>query len=148
MRWLVGVLVVVGLAGCYQDLEVREVTGLTEGERTLQGFHGQIDVRVFNPNAFPVKALHSDVVLYLRDRRVGVVQLPAPAELPAREESVLTLEVSSEPGAIAALLKNELMNFLTGGDVELRAEGTVTGKAWGVPVTVPVRAVERIALTK
>lgn len=148
MRWFAGMLLVVTLAGCYHDLEVREVSGLTEGQLTLQGFNGEVDVRVYNPNGYTVKALHSDVALYVRDRRVGAVLLPAPVELPARAESVLRLEVASEPGAIAAILKNELMNFLTGGEVELRAEGTVTGKAWGIPVTVPVRSVERIGLTK
>jgi LEA14-like dessication related protein len=148
MRWLWAVLVVVGLTGCYQELEVREVSGLTDGQLTLQGFNGTMDVRLFNPNRYPVKALDSEVYLFVRDQRVGKVDLTEPVELPAQAESTISLEVASEPGAIAAILKNELMNFLTGGEVELRAEGTVTGKAWGIPVTVPVRAVEQIGLTK
>jgi len=148
IRWFAGALLIVSLSSCYQDIEVRQVTGLTAGQLTLQGFSGHVDVRVYNPNGYAVKALQSDVVLYVRDRRVGDVKLPQPADLPARQESVLTLEVESEPGAIAAILKNEWMNILTGGEVELRAEGTVTGKTWGIPVTVPVRSVERIGLTK
>lgn len=148
MRWFAGAMLMLSLASCYQELEVRQVTGLTEGQLSLQGFIGQVDVRVYNPNGYAVKALQSDVVLYVRDQRVGEVQLPQPADLPAREESVLTLVVASEPGAIAAILKNEWMNLLIGGEVELRAEGTVTGKAWGIPVTVPVRSVERIGFSK
>ena len=94
MRWLWAVLVVVGLTGCYQELEVREVSGLTDGQLTLQGFNGTMDVRLFNPNRYPVKALDSEVYLFVRDQRVGKVDLTEPVELPAQAESTISLEVA------------------------------------------------------
>lgn len=138
----------IALSGCYQELEVREVAGLTDGNLTLQGFQGVVTVRLYNPNAYSVRALESDVILYVQDRKVGRVELVGPVLLPKHEESTFSLQVESEPGALGDVLKNELMGFILGGKVELRAEGSVRGKAWGIPVTVPVKSVESIGLTK
>ncbi len=134
------------LIGCqwYQDLEVRSVEGLSDAAWTLNGFEGEMRVNVYNPNAFTIQAADVDIALYAGEERIGSVSLRGTQKLQGRSETLLSLYVVSDPGALRKLVQNQLFQFISGGDVELRAVGEVTGRAFGLNVTIPVEATEQI----
>lgn len=148
MKLLWGYMALMLLTGCqwYQELEVVSVQGLSKAHWTLQGVDGALEVVVFNPNPFPVKAVAVDLALYAGDARIGTVQLPGQQVLARQSQSPLKLEFSSVPGALLTLIQNELFGFLKKGDLEIRAEGTVTAKAWGLTLTFPIQATEAIQI--
>ena len=97
-----------------------------------------------NPNAFTIQAADVDIALYAGEERIGSVSLRGTQKLQGRSETLLSLYVVSDPGALRKLVQNQLFQFISGGDVELRAVGEVTGRAFGLNVTIPVEATEQI----
>jgi LEA14-like dessication related protein len=136
------------LIGCqwYQDLEVRSVEGLSDAAWTLNGFEGEMRVNVYNPNRFAIQASDVDIALYAGEERIGSVSLRGAQKLQGRNETLVSLYVVSDPGALRKLVQNQLFQFISGGDVELRAVGEVTGRAFGLNVNIPVEATEQIQI--
>ena len=136
------------LIGCqwYQDLEVRSVEGLSDAAWTLNGFEGEMRVKVYNPNRFAIQASDVDIALYAGEERIGSVSLRGAQKLQGRNETLVSLYVVSDPGALRKLVQNQLFQFISGGDVELRAVGEVTGRAFGLNVNIPVEATEQIQI--
>ena len=134
------------LIGCqwYQDLEVRSVEGLADAAWTLNGFEGEMRVKVYNPNRFSIQASDVDIALYAGEERIGSVSLRGAQKLQGRSETLVSLYVVSDPGALRKLFQNQLFQFISGGEVELRAVGEVTGRAFGLNVKIPVEATEKI----
>ena len=51
---------------------------------------------------------------------------------------MVRFNVATRDGAIAEILKADVMNFLKGADVPFSASGKIIGKAWGLTIEVPV----------
>ena len=138
--WASLMLVMVGLSGCfYQDLEVLSVDDFSQVRVSLDGMQARMDVDVFNPNPYAVTVTDADVKLYVNQEVVGdVTLLEAQAIRPAARATV-PLQVQTRDGALGKVLKNDLMNLLRGAEVPFTANGSVTGKAFGLSFTVPLR---------
>jgi LEA14-like dessication related protein len=107
---------------------------------------GEVQVVLRNPNGFDIQAHGVDVAIYAGEDRIGSVSLPGRQVLSARSESTLILNLQSDPGALKSLLQNQLLQFIGGSPVEIRAEGTVRGRAFGLNVTFPIESSEEIKL--
>jgi len=125
---------------------VRSVEGLSDAAWTLNGFEGEMRVNVYNPNRFAIQASDVDIALYAGEERIGSVSLRGAQKLQGRNETLVSLYVVSDPGALRKLVQNQLFQFISGGDVELRAVGEVTGRAFGLNVNIPVEATEQIQI--
>ena len=139
---------VVFLSSCqwWQDIEVLRVEGLSDVALSLDGMEGEVQVVLRNPNGFDIQAHGVDVAIYAGEDRIGSVSLPVRQVLSARSESTLILNLQSDPGALKSLLQNQLLQFIGGSPVEIRAEGTVRGRAFGLNVTFPIESSEEIKL--
>ncbi|MDA0302853.1 MAG: LEA type 2 family protein [Bacteroidetes bacterium] len=139
---------VVFLSSCqwWQDIEVLRVEGLSDVALSLDGMEGEVQVVLRNPNGFDIQAHGVDVAIYAGEDRIGSVSLPGRQVLSARSESTLILNLQSDPGALKSLLQNQLLQFIGGSPVEIRAEGTVRGRAFGLNVTFPIESSEEIKL--
>lgn len=139
---------VVFLSSCqwWQDIEVLRVEGLSDVALSLDGMEGEVQVVLRNPNGFDIQAHGVDVAIYAGEDRIGSVSLPERQVLAARSESTLILNLQSDPGALKSLLQNQLLQFIGGSPVEIRAEGTVRGRAFGLNVTFPIESSEEIKL--
>lgn len=125
---------------------MRSVEGLSDAAWTLNGFEGEMRVNVYNPNRFAIQASDVDIALYAGEERIGSVSLRGAQKLQGRNETLVSLYVVSDPGALRKLVQNQLFQFISGGDVELRAVGEVTGRAFGLNVNIPVEATEQIQI--
>ena len=108
---------------------MRSVEGLADAAWTLNGFEGEMRVKVYNPNRFSIQASDVDIALYAGEERIGSVSLRGAQKLQGRSETLVSLYVVSDPGALRKLFQNQLFQFISGGEVELRAVGEVTGRA-------------------
>ena len=136
------------LSGCqwWQDVEVVRVDGLSDVAMSLNGMQGEVQVLVKNPNGFDIKAQGVDVTIYAGEDRIGTVTLPSEQVLKSRAESILVLNVQSDPGAMKKLLQNQLLQLIGGSSVEFRTVGTVRGKAFGLNIAIPFESSEEINL--
>ena len=148
MNRYVTLFLVVFLSSCqwWQDIEVLRVEGLSDVALSLDGMEGEVQVVLRNPNGFDIQAHGVDVAIYAGEDRIGSVSLPERQVLAARSESTLILNLQSDPGALKSLLQNQLLQFIGGSPVEIRAEGTVRGRAFGLNVTFPIESSEEIKL--
>ena len=138
--WGALALMVLGLSGCfYQDLEVLSVEDFSEVRLSLDGMQARMDVDVFNPNPYAVTVTEADVKLYVNQEVVGDVTLMEPQFIRPEARATVGLQVQTRDGALGRVLKNDLMNLLRGAEVPFTAEGSVTGKAFGLSFTVPLR---------
>ena len=139
---------VVFLSSCqwWQDIEVLRVEGLSDVALSLDGLEGEVQVVLRNPNGFDIQADGVDGAGYAGEYRIGSVSLHGRQVLSARSESTLILNLQSDPGALKSLLQNQLLQFIGGSPVEIRAEGTVRGRAFGLNVTFPIESSEEIKL--
>jgi len=128
------------LTGCiYQDLEVLAVEDFSELRLSLDGMQARMDVDVYNPNPYAVTVTRADVKLYVNQEVVGDVTLVEDQIIRPDAQATVPLRVATRDGALGRVLKNDLMNLLRGAEVPFVAEGSVTGKAFGLSFTVPLR---------
>lgn len=148
MNRILTISLLVLLSGCqwWQDVEVVRVDGLSDVAMSLNGMQGEVQVLVKNPNGFDIKAQGVDVTIYAGEDRIGTVTLPSEQVLKSRAESILVLNVQSDPGAMKKLLQNQLLQLIGGSSVEFRTVGTVRGKAFGLNIAIPFESSEEINL--
>ena len=140
MQWAVLLACCAGWTGClYQDLEVLEVGDFSDVQLSLEGLESQMDVVVYNPNPYAVNLVGADISLAVGDQEVGVVSLSKVHAIRPQAQSTVPLFVQTQEGALGKVLKNDLMRWLRGEPVPFSANGTVTGKAFGVRFNVPLR---------
>ena len=138
--WASLMLVMLGLSGCfYQDLEVLAVDDFSQVRVSLDGMQARMDVDVFNPNPYAVTVTEADVKLYVNQEVVGDVTLLEAQAIRSEARATVGLQVQTRDGSLGKVLKNDLMNLLRGAEVPFTAEGSVTGKAFGLSFTVPLR---------
>ena len=122
------------------------IEGLSDIAISLDGMQGEVQVLVKNPNGFDIKAQEVDVNMYVGEDRIATVTLPGVQVLEARSESMLVMNVQSDPGALKKLLQNQLLQLIGGNAVEFRTVGTVRGKAFGLNIAIPIESIEEINL--
>jgi LEA14-like dessication related protein len=138
--WVVLAAAMFCLTGCiYQDLEVLAVEDFSELRLSLDGMQARMDVDVYNPNPYAVTVTRADVKLYVNQEVVGDVTLVEDQIIRPDAQATVPLRVATRDGALGRVLKNDLMNLLRGAEVPFVAEGSVTGKAFGLSFTVPLR---------
>ena len=130
----------VGLTGClYQELEVLEVEAFSDLSFSLQGMQAQMNVDVFNPNPYAVKVTGADVKLYVDEAVVGDVTVHEVTTIRPEARATVPLRVRTREGALREVLKHDLMKLIRGTEVAFTAKGEVTGKAFGLSFTVPLK---------
>lgn len=122
------------------------IEGLSDIAMSLDGMQGEVQVLVKNPNGFDIRAQEVDVNMYVGEDRIATVTLPGVQVLEARSESMLVMNVQSDPGALKRLLQNQLLQLIGGNAVEFRTVGTVRGKAFGLNIAIPIESIEEINL--
>ena len=138
--WAVAGWLSLALSGCfYQDLEVLEVEDFSRVSFSLKGMQAQMDVDVFNPNPYAVKVTDADVQLFVDDEVVGDVTLLETTSIRPEARATVPLQVQTREGALRRVLKNDLLNLISGSEIPFTAEGTVTGKAFWLSFTVPLK---------
>jgi len=125
---------------------VVRIEGLSDIAMSLNGMQGEVQVLVKNPNGFDIRAQEVDVNMYVGEDRIATVTLPGVQVLEARSESILVMNVQSDPGALKKLLQNQLLQLIGGNAVEFRTVGTVRGKAFGLNIAIPIESIEEINL--
>ena len=142
-RWvLLGplILLMAGLSGCiYEDLEVLSIEDFSDVKLGLDGMHANMEVDVFNPNPYAVKVTGADVKLYVDEAVVGDVTVREITTIRPEARATVPLHVRTREGALREVLKHDLMNLIRGTDVAFTAKGEVTGKAFGLSFTVPLK---------
>lgn len=116
-----------------------EVEDFSRVSFSLKGMQAQMDVDVFNPNPYAVKVTDADVQLFVDDEVVGDVTLLETTSIRPEARATVSLQVQTREGALRRVLKNDLLNLISGAEVPFTAEGTVTGKAFGLSFTVPLK---------
>lgn len=136
------------LCGCqiWQDVTVVRVDGLSDLAISFDGMQGQVQVLVQNPNGFNIKAHEVDVDVFVEEDRIGTVTLPGNQILKARAESMLVLDIKSDPGSLKKIFQNQFLQVMGGSPIEIRTVGTVRGKAFGLSIAIPIESSEEINL--
>ena len=141
-------LVVSTLTGCYQQLEISDIRDFSEVQIGLSGLKSNLDVRIYNPNFFPIQISETQISLRVREVDAGEVSLLEGVKLGARDTASVRLNVATRDGAIAQILKSDVMNFLMGADIPFSASGKIIGKSWGFTIEVPLEHSQNISLRK
>ena len=134
------------LTGCYKQLEVINVEDFSEVAIGLKGLRSNLDVKIYNPNLYPIELNETQITLRVRDVDAGYVSLSKIVIIGARDTATIRLHVATREGAIAEILKKDVLNFLRGEEVPFSASGIVSGKSWGVKIEVPLEHSQNIIL--
>lgn len=138
--WAVLGVLTLGLSGClYQDLEVLSVEDFSSVRLSWDGMSADMKVDVFNPNPYAVTVTEADVRLRVHDEVVGDVTLLEAQVIRPEARATVSLQVQTRDGALMRVVKQDLMNLLRGAEVPFEAEGSVTGRAFGLSFSVPIR---------
>ena len=143
---ILAILAISTLTGCYKQLEVINVDNFSEVAIGLKGLRSNLDVKIYNPNLYPIELNETQIKLRVRDVDAGYVSLPKIVNIGARDTATIRLHVATREGAIAEILKKDVINFLQGEEVPFSASGIVSGKSWGVKIEVPLEHSQNISL--
>jgi LEA14-like dessication related protein len=143
---ILAILAISTLTGCYKQLEVINVEDFSEVTIGLKGLRSNLDVKIYNPNLYPIELNETQITLRVRDVDAGYVSLSKIVIIGARDTATIRLHVATREGAIAEILKKDVLNFLRGEEVPFSASGIVSGKSWGVKIEVPLEHSQNISL--
>ena len=143
---ILAIVTISTLTGCYRQLEVINVEDFSEVTIGLKGLRSNLDVKIYNPNLYPIALNETQITLRVRDVEAGYVSLSEIVKIGARDTATIRLHVTTREGAIAEILKNDVFNFLKGAEVPFSASGIVSGKSWGVKIEVPLEHSQNISL--
>ena len=143
---ILAIIAISTLTGCYRQLEVINVENFSEVTIGLKGLRSNLDVKIYNPNLYPIELNETQITLRVRDVEAGYVSLSEIVEIGARDTATIRLHVTTREGAIAEILKNDVFNFLKGAEVPFSASGIVSGKSWGFKIEVPLEHSQNISL--
>ncbi|MDE0722279.1 MAG: LEA type 2 family protein, partial [Flavobacteriales bacterium] len=131
---ILAILAISTLTGCYKQLEVITVEDFSEVTIGLKGLRSNLDVKIYNPNLYPIELNETQITLRVRGVDAGYVSLYKIVNIGARDTATIRLHVATREGAIAEILKKDVLNFLKGEEVPFSASGIVSGKSWGVKI--------------
>ena len=134
------------LTGCYQQLEVINVQDFSEIQIGLNGLKSNLDVRIYNPNFYPIQISETHISLRVREVDAGEVSLLDGIKLRAGDTTLVRFNVATRDGAIVEIFKADVMNFLKGADVPFSASGKIIGKSWGITIEVPLEHSQNMSL--
>ena len=135
--------------GClYQDLEVLEVEDFSKVKLSFDELECRMDVDVYNPNPYAVTVTEADVKLLVKDDLVGEVAVLEATKIRPDAQATVPLHVETYDGALGNVLKNDLMNLIKGNHVPFEARGSITGKAFGLTLSVPLRHEQSLKFRK
>ena len=97
-------------------------------------------------NLYPIELNETQITLRVRDVDAGYVSLYKIVNIGARDTATIRLHVATKEGAIAEILKKDVLNFLKGEEVPFSASGIVSGKSWGIKIEVPLEHSQNISL--
>lgn len=133
-------------SGCYKDIEVISLQGLSNVEISLQGMKSDMILEVYNPNFMDVELIGADVVLKFGDIETGDATISEKVKLAAGDTVLITLNVATRQGAMGKVLGGQIGSLFSGSNaLTFSAEGTIVGKAWGMKVEIPVHHSEEIS---
>ena len=143
---ILAILAISTLTGCYKQLEVINVEDFSEVVIGLKGLRSNLDVKIYNPNLYPIELNETQITLRVRDVDAGYVSLSKIVNIGAKDTATIRLHVVTREGAIAEILKKDVLNFLKGEEVPFSASGIVSGKSWGFKIEVPLEHSQNISL--
>jgi len=146
--FFIALLATITLTGCYKQLEVINVEDFSEISIGLKGLRSNLDVKIYNPNLYDIELYETAITLRVKDIEAGDVSLSEIVKLGARDTAIIRLHVVTREGAIAEILKADVINFIQGKEVPFSASGTVSGKSWGFKVEVPLEHSQNLSLRK
>ena len=146
--FFIALLATTTLTGCYKQLEVINVEDFSEISIGLKGLRSNLDVKIYNPNLYDIELYETAITLRVKDIEAGDVSLSEIVKLGARDTAIIRLHVVTREGAIAEILKADVINFIQGKEVPFSASGTVSGKSWGFKVEVPLEHSQNLSLRK
>jgi LEA14-like dessication related protein len=146
--FFIALLATTTLTGCYKQLEVINVEDFSEISIGLKGLRSNLDVKIYNPNLYDIELYETAITLRVKDVEAGEVSLSEIVKLGARDTAIIRLHVVTREGAIAEILKADVINFIQGKEVPFSASGTVSGKSWGFKVEVPLEHSQNLSLRK
>ena len=115
---------------------------------SFDGLECRMDVDVYNPNPYAVTVTEADVKLLVKDDLVGEVAVLEATQIRPDAQATVPLHVETYDGALGKVLKNDLMNLIKGNHVPFEARGSITGKAFGLTLSVPLRHEQSLKLRK
>ncbi|MBK8340259.1 MAG: LEA type 2 family protein [Flavobacteriales bacterium] len=138
------------MIGCasYEDVTLEGVDEVSITSMDAQGSAIRAVVRVHNPNNFKITVQDPDVDLYINDAFIGKALLDSAVNLsPRSTETVLIPMHAQLQGAGLPILVFGLGAAL-GGEMRLRAEGTVVGRAGLLRKRFPFKLEERVEMDR
>ncbi|MBT7652019.1 MAG: LEA type 2 family protein, partial [Flavobacteriales bacterium] len=107
---ILAIVTISTLTGCYRQLEVINVEDFSEVTIGLKGLRSNLDVKIYNPNLYPIALNETQITLRVRDVEAGYVSLSEIVKIGARDTATIRLHVTTREGAIAEILKNDVFN--------------------------------------
>lgn len=97
-----------------------------------------------NPNAFGLTVTRTALDVLLEQQKVGTINQKEAIEVPANSDFTIPIAANLDLGALNEDVLNSLLSIFTNKKIKLTFDGTVTIKAIGVEVGVPVNFVQEM----
>ncbi len=150
MRNRIYLFVILGLSftftGCYQKIEVTEITGFSNLDLSLNGIKLDLSVMVYNPNFLNFNVRSADIILSIGDIEAGDLVLEEGLQLTSKDTTEVSLKLISRKGAIGKIMIDNFTNAISGGDVVFKAEGEIVTQTWGLKNRLPISHEEVLEL--
>jgi LEA14-like dessication related protein len=131
------------LTSCFSYKEV-ELTGINNlkvnkvGDKEVEI---QAGIKINNPNNYKIKVKKIEVDLLVNDVNVGKLNLSKKVVLPRKSDQVQDFTVNTQLSNLIAAMPSLLM----GGDITLKMQGYMKGKAFFISKKFPIEVQQKVS---
>ncbi|RYD53404.1 MAG: hypothetical protein EOP52_04530 [Sphingobacteriales bacterium] len=125
------------MASCARPvaLQYKGVDRVFLGSVNAKGLQLGVDLKLYNPNSFPMMLKNADLQAFINNRPAGTANLLSSQEVPALDTFILPVTISLD----ASNLLGNAVDLLTQKEVLVKMEGTVRAGRGGITVPLQVR---------
>jgi LEA14-like dessication related protein len=139
------VLIVIGLTSCeVEDVTLVKLTKVEIDRLENQEMFLDVSAILDNPNSFSIKVKDSDFDLYMEDRYIGKANLENKFTLESGSEKEYDLEIRAIGDKLNAEMLPIMLTAALTGKVNVRLDGTITGKVFFITRSLDVDIQEEV----
>ena len=129
----------------YEDVEFAGMDNVSVNHINMDGASVAVTVKVKNPNNYKIKITKSDLDLYLGDRKVGKAKIDRRIVLKGNSSDSHTFNIDASFGEMGSAFGG-LFQVLASGSANVKVDGWVKAKAFGIGKKFPVEFSDNVKL--
>ncbi len=130
----------------YKEVEIIKVSDIKLKEFSTKGINVEVALQISNPNKYKISIVDADLVLLIKDKRMGIANINEKIVLPKKSNQIHRFTIHSTLKDVGSGAIPLLLGIMIKAPIELQVQGDIKARAKGISKTIPININEKVKL--